>query len=76
VYSELIQNITGESLYQEWIPPEKMRKMYESLMKCDAREVIATGDYDKRFIDESAITNLRKFFKVCVGRKLGLIGSW
>jgi hypothetical protein len=76
VYSELVQDVTGESLYQEWIPPERARKIYESLANCDPKEVMRTGDYDERFIDESAIIDLRKFFKVCVERELGLKGWW
>jgi hypothetical protein len=75
VYSEVTQDITG-ALYQEWIPPEKIIKMYEGLTKCDPKKVIATHDYDERFIDELAIVNLRKFFRVCVESKLGLNGWW
>lgn len=76
VYSDLILDITGESLYQQWIPPERVKRMYEALIRCDAKEAIVNRDYDERFVDESAIVNLRKFFRVCVERNLGLIGWW
>lgn len=74
VYDDLILEITGESLYQEWIPPEKVKRMYEALMKCNPEEA-AKGDY-LYSIDESEISNLRKFFKVCAERNLGLLGWW
>lgn len=69
VYDDLIRDITRESLYQEWIPPERVKKMYQALMKCDPKEV-AEGD------DKTAIINFRKFFKVCADRNLGLMGWW
>jgi len=46
--------------------------MYEALMKCNPGEA-AKGDY-LYSIDESGIINLRKFFKVCAERNLGLVG--
>jgi len=68
----LVQDITGESLYQEWIPPGRVKKMYEDLMKCDPKEVLK-GQYVYN-LNESSIINLRKFFKVCAERNLGLVG--
>jgi len=72
VYDDPIVGITGESLYQEWIPPERVEKMYEALMKCNPEEA-AKGDY-RYSTTESEIINLRKFFKVCAERNLGLHG--
>ncbi len=72
VYADFILKITGEDLYQEWIPPDKVKRMYEALMKCNPEEA-AKGDY-LYSIDESDIINLRKFFKVCAERNLGLAG--
>ena len=72
VYDLLVQDITGESLYQEWIPPGRVKKMYEALMKCDPKEVLK-GEYGYD-LSESSIINLRKFFKVCAERNLGLVG--
>jgi hypothetical protein len=74
VYDDLVQEITGESLYEEWIPPERVKRMYEALVKCNPEET-AKGDYVYS-ISESDIINLRKFFKVCAERNLGLWGSW
>jgi hypothetical protein len=72
VYDLLVQDITGESLYQEWIPPGRVKKMYEALMKCDPKEGLK-GKYAYN-LNESSIISLRKFFKVCAERNLGLVG--
>jgi hypothetical protein len=74
VYDDLILEITGESLYQDWIPPERVKRMCEALMKCNPEEA-ARGDYVYS-ISESEIISLRKFLKVCAERNLGLWGSW
>jgi hypothetical protein len=66
VYSDLIWDITGQSLYQEWIPPEEVRNMYEKLEACNL------DDFPDKEWD---IVELRKFFKVCVQRHLGLAAS-
>lgn len=67
VYSDTIHKITGYSLYQDWIPPEDVVDMYQKLKLCRHE------DYQGH---EEDIENLRKFFKVCVERKLGLWGWW
>ena len=75
VYDSLVGAITGESLYQEWIPPERVKKMYEALVRCDPQEF--DDDHDHRFGDvEEAVANLRKFLGVCAERGLGLVGGW
>jgi hypothetical protein len=75
VYSELVALVTGEHLYEGWIPPDRVKRMYEALAGCDPEE-IAEG-YDPRFGDTGVqIDNLRKFFRVCAERNLGLIGWW
>jgi hypothetical protein len=72
VYVLLVLDITGESLYQEWIPPERVKRMYEALMKCDPKTAVERDYvYD---LKESTIINLRKFFRVCAERNLGLTG--
>ena len=73
VYLLLIHDITGEFLSQEWIPPGRVKKMYEALRQCDPKEVLKNQQfYD---LNESSIINLRKFFKVCAERNLGLV-AW
>jgi hypothetical protein len=74
VYSLLIHKITAESLLQEWIPPETVRGMYTALADCDPQQVIHESDTCNRTTGE--ILELRKFFKVCADRGLGLINWW
>lgn len=71
VYVMLVLEITDENLAQDWIPPEIVRKMYTSLLACDPEEAIR--QYDLRNT-ASEILELRKFFKVCSERGLGLLG--
>jgi len=73
VYSELIHEITGQSLYADWLPPETVKEMYDSLMECDPEE---PADWDYHRNTARAVLELRKFFKVCVDRGLGLVGWW
>jgi hypothetical protein len=75
VYAGLIEAITGKNLYEEWIPPQRVKRMYEALLRCDAQEF--ADCHDDRFGDvEEAVANMRKFFKVCAERGLGLVGWW
>jgi len=74
VYSILIFEITGESLYQEWIPPETVKDMYQALADCDPEQAIDESDSWDRIPEE--IIELRKFFKVCADRNLGLLNWW
>ena len=71
VYATLLDGITGESLYANWLPPETVRHMYASLLACDAAEAIDQWGFRNSLDD---ILALRKFFKVCSERGLGLIG--
>lgn len=75
IYDECIDDITGESLYQEWIPSDRVKKMYQALVKCNPKEVAVKDSYAYS-ITESQILELRTFFKICAERNLGLWGSW
>jgi hypothetical protein len=74
MYGILIIEITGQSLYQDWIPPETVKEMYDALMDCDPEEAkeLVLGKYKT----ERDIIELRKFLKICVDHKLGLINWW
>ncbi len=75
VYAGLVEAITGESLYQEWIPPERVKAMHGALVGCEPQEFAEL--HDERFGDvEEAVANLREFFRVCADRGLGLVGWW
>jgi hypothetical protein len=68
-YDRLVTQITGESLNQDWIPPETVSKMYQALFEFDTSDLIGNLGDDNSFED---VIKLRKFFKVCSERGLGL----
>jgi hypothetical protein len=74
VYVEVVMDVTGEHLCQDWIPPEKVQKMYRALAACDPEKVAEDSDVWEVSPDE--IIGLRRFFQVCAEHKLGLIGWW
>lgn len=78
LYVELIRYVTGESLYQTWIPPETVRGMADALERCDVEQVVAecSPPGPLRRLDPSVVEDLRAFFRVCAERGLGLVGSW
>jgi len=79
VYDDLILEITGCSLYQEWIPPEKVQEMYRALEGCQPEQVLREAEAEGRFWHEHTtgeILELRAFFRVCAERGLGLAGWW
>jgi hypothetical protein len=70
VYAELILDVTGESLYQEWIPPEVVCEMAAALASCDPEAVAEPG------IPAGVVADLATFFRICADRGLGLVGWW
>lgn len=40
MYSDAVERITGQSLYQEWIPPSTVRSMLNSLEQVDRKSVV------------------------------------
>jgi len=73
VYAMMIMDITEQSLVQEWIPPETVREMYSAFANCDPQQVFDEYGWTRGTPDE--LLDLRKFFKVCSDRGLGLI-NW
>jgi hypothetical protein len=78
VYDTLILDLTGVSLYQVWIPPEKVKQMAEVLRRIDPEEFERdlAGNYSWEEYSAETIVNLRKFFDLCAERELGLSGNW
>jgi hypothetical protein len=74
IYSALISQITGVSLYEAWIPPEEVRAMYRKLAAVDPQT--AEAQYDVWNLHPDEILELQKFFRVCAEQDLGLIGWW
>jgi hypothetical protein len=74
IYKTLIQEITGVSLLQDWIPPETVKEMYRCLADIDPQAALDESDtWDKT---ASEVLELKKFFKVCADRNLGLVNWW
>ena len=74
VYHSLILTVTGESLYQAWIPPETVQRMSRALTACDPREAIEASDGQVTSVQE--VLALQRFFEVCADHGLGLHGWW
>jgi hypothetical protein len=75
VYAELVEQVTGESLYRTWIPPETVRAMATSFAACDpdaVRDGLGAADAPTA----AEIRSLGEFFAVCAERGLGLVGWW
>lgn len=68
VYNDLIEEITGQSLYEEYIPPETVSEMADRLSEINSK---GFEKYDKN-LDFEDIEDLIKFFGVCKEKELGL----
>jgi len=80
IYSDLILEVTGESLYQEWLPPEVVRAMALALAThtpvelADTNDVVRVGRSHLSSSEEMA--DLQRFFAICAERGLGIMGWW
>ncbi len=72
VYASYVLEITGESLYAEWLPPETVSEMYQTMADYEIARAQQVEEMDPTNIQHS---DLCKFFKVCSERGLGLV-SW
>ncbi len=76
VYDMFVLEVTGESLYQEWLPPETLAEMADTLTACDPDtigEQLGLGEHFTPTPGE--IRDLRKLFRICADRDLGII-AW
>jgi len=74
LYCILVSEITGEDLHDDFIPPDRVKAMYEALRDCDPGELDC---YNRSSIDlETQVAELCKFFKVCAERNLGIASWW
>ena len=79
VYFFLIYHVTGVDLYQLWIPPQTVRTMWQALEHCNMNGISRefSDIYCKTPAEiRLALRELRKFFRVCGRRGLGLINWW
>jgi hypothetical protein len=78
LYWEIIEDITGVHIGQEWIPPETVRMMADKLAQCGPPEFYLwvlkeTREWEPCTPQELA--DLTVFFRVCAEHGLGLVGS-
>ena len=74
VYWEFILELTGESLLQEWIPPDVVARMADALDRCDPETAVADLGLELKTPTPYEVGELRRFFDLCRERGLGLIG--
>lgn len=72
VYYEVVMDITGMSLYQEWISPDEVKNMSACFQALSEAEIEDYANGCGRVPSE--VLDLGKFFKVCSEHNLGLIG--
>ena len=75
VYSWFVEEVTGESLYQEWLPPETVAEMADKLAACDPDTVCDGSTSTTTPRRPGEIRDLQKLFRICADRGLGII-AW
>ena len=77
VYNRIIEELTGESLYQEFISPPTVLKMYEEL-RDNHRDLVNDGIDGDMTEEESTkdADSLIEFFRICAERGYALHGWW
>jgi hypothetical protein len=78
IYDPVIWHLTGISLYRAWIPYGEVQEISQALERCDAERVARQlqGQGSRHRWSVAEIMELRKFFRVCRERGLGLLGWW
>jgi hypothetical protein len=74
VYVDLLMDVTGVHLYQDWISPETVREMVAAFREFDAKGLEEMAEKHK--LSAAVIRDLQKFLAVCAEHDLGLIGWW
>ena len=85
-YDTLLINVTNANIYKGWIPPEVVHKMWLALNNCDPAKLLAWDQQNYEVLDQeyrgpgleqltADIMELRKFFRVCAERGLGLVSK-
>jgi hypothetical protein len=65
IYNESIQKITCQGLYQEYINPKRVKKMYARIVS-----------YYSKHPEEQWLEFFVKWFKICAENNYGLVGWW
>jgi len=75
LYVDIVLEATGESLTQEWISPVVVRRMAGALECADPTILSAALGKPTPEVARD-LRELRRFFRVCAERDLGVAGSW
>jgi hypothetical protein len=76
LYDDVVQRVTRMSLYELWIPPEIVQKMSEAFDRCDPEAVSREAEDATYPTSAHEVVELRRFFRICADRGLGLVGWW
>ena len=80
VHDEVASAVTGVSLYQEWIAPDEVLSLARALDAHSAEDLARLWDGlgvpSGPTHSSQETTELKRFFRVCADRGLGLIGWW
>jgi hypothetical protein len=76
VYATFVTEVTGESLFEEWLAPETVARMADSLAACDPDTAHERPDLDSDFVPSPGeIRDLQTLFRICADLGLGII-AW
>jgi hypothetical protein len=75
VYSDVVEHVSGVSLYEEWIPPDAVGAMAEAFDLCDPEAVESEMASRVHATSALEVHELQRFFRICADRGLGLV-SW
>jgi hypothetical protein len=76
VYDELVLEVTGISLYQQWIPCEEVARMAAAFEACDPDAVARNTRHHRYPATADEVRALRTLLRICADRGLGFAGSW
>lgn len=76
VYERFVAAVTGESLYQDWLPPGTLAAMAARLDAWDPEDVGVPLGLDRGSIpSQGEILDLQRLFHLCAERALGIV-AW
>ena len=76
VYELFVEQVTAQSLFEEWLSPETVVQMADKLAACNPDTAREQFDVDEDFVPSPGeIRDLQKLFRICADRGLGII-AW
>jgi hypothetical protein len=74
VYIDVVDRVAGANLLDDWIPPQALGAIAAAFERCDAAPVVEASKGDRYPVSAVEVEELRRFFRLCADRGLGLIG--